>query len=244
MTALRCMWIFPATWIYEIRCTSILPGSWFTAASPVAVSTASGIKSTEELLARARADPNQIFYASSGAGVPTHLAGLLLVNASGARMTHVPFKGGVLAVQAVAAGDAQVPFATPPSVLPLAQTGKVTMIAVTSKERSPLFPNLPTVAEAGVPGYHYTYGLGLYGPGKLPRPIAERIAAATLKVLSDPELKAKLAAGGNEAAPSANPAEFAKWAETDGRRQKELTEQSGATVLSWQGSWRLSVAEN
>ncbi|WP_343231041.1 tripartite tricarboxylate transporter substrate binding protein [Variovorax sp. WS11] len=196
----------------------------------VAVNTASGIESTEELLARARADPRQIFYASSGAGVPTHLAGLLLVNASGVRMTHVPYKGGALAVQAVAAGDAQVTFATPPSVLPLAKTGKVRMIAVTSRERSPLFPDLPAVAEAGVPDYDYTYGLGLYGPANLPRAIVDRIAAATLKILSDPELRAKLAAGGNEPAPSANASEFARWAEADGKRQKELTQQAGAAI--------------
>jgi tripartite-type tricarboxylate transporter receptor subunit TctC len=81
-----------------------------------------------------------------------------------------------------------------------------------------------------VPGYDYTYGLGLYGPAKLPPAIVDRIAAATRKVLSDPELKAKLAASGNEAAPSASPSEFARWAEADGKRQRQLTEQAGATI--------------
>ena len=196
----------------------------------LAVSAASGITSTSELIAKAKANPEGLFYTSSGAGGAPHLAALQFMNATGIKMTHLPFKGGSQAVQAVAAGDAQVTFGTPPSIQPLAQTGKVKMIAVSSSTRGGSFPELPSIAEAGVKDYNYTFWFGLYGRAKMPREIVNRLADASAKVLSDPALQAHLAAGGNEASPSKNAAEFAPWMQGEAKLSTQLTIQSGAAL--------------
>ena len=142
----------------------------------------------------------------------------------------MPFKGGAPAVTAVASGDVQLTFGTPPSIIPLAQTGRVKMIAVTSAERSAAFPNLPTLSEAGIKDIDYTFWFGLIGPAGLPKEIVDRLAEASAKALADPELKAKLAASGNSVSVSKSPAEFAAWAQSEGQHLKMLTEKSGATV--------------
>ncbi|QGW83406.1 Bug family tripartite tricarboxylate transporter substrate binding protein [Variovorax paradoxus] len=196
----------------------------------LAVSSASGIHSTKDLIDKAKANPEGLFYTSSGAGGAPHLAALQFMNATGAKMTHLPFKGGAPAVQAVAAGDAQLTFGTPPSIIPLAQTGKVKMIAVTSANRSGSFPELPSIAEAGVKDYDYTFWFGLFGPAKMPPEIVNRLAEASAKVLGDPAMRAKLAAGGNEASPSKNAAEFAAWTQAEAKLSTELTVQSGAKL--------------
>lgn len=196
----------------------------------LAVSTASGISSTKDLIEKAKANPDGLFYTSSGAGGAPHLAALQFMNATGVKMTHLPFKGGAPAVQAVAAGDAQLSFGTPPSIIPLAQTGKVKMIAVTSITRSSSFPELTTISEEGVKNYDYTFWFGLFGPSKMPRDVVNRLAEASAKVLSDPAMRAKLAAGGNEASPSKNAAEFAAWTQTEAKLATELMVQSGAKL--------------
>lgn len=196
----------------------------------LAVNTASGITSTRDLIDKAKAQPERFFYATSGPGGAPHLATLLFQNSTGVKMTHVPFKGGAPAVQAVAMGDAQLTFGTPPSILPLAQTGKVKMIAVTSGLRSPSFPDLPSVSEAAVKNYDYTFWFGLFGPAKMPRQIVEKLADASSKVLSDAELRAKLMAGGNEPSPSKNAAEFAAWSKAEAKQATDLTIQSGANL--------------
>jgi tripartite-type tricarboxylate transporter receptor subunit TctC len=133
-------------------------------------------------------------------------------------------------VQAVAAGDAQLTFGTPPSVIPMAQTGRVKMIAVTSARRSSAFPDLPSISESGVKGYDYSFWFGLFGPAKLPRHIVDKLADASATVLSDPDVRARLAASGNDADPSKNAAEFAAWAKADARISTDLTIQSGAKI--------------
>ena len=122
----------------------------------------------------------------------------------------------------------QMSFATPPSVLPLARAGRLKVIAVTSARRSPLFPDLPTVAEGGASGYDYTFSFGLFGPAGLPEPIVARLFEASRKVLADPALRATLEASGNEAAPSESPAAYREWVEADGARERELSIAAGA----------------
>lgn len=196
----------------------------------LAVSTASGISSVQDLVARARAKPGDLTYASSGSGVAPHLAAILFESAAGIKMTHVPFKGGAPAVNAVASGDVQLTFGTPPSIIPLAQAGRVKMIAVTSAERSQSFPELPTIAESGFKGFDYTFWFGLYGPAGLSRDVANKLANASAKALADNDLQSRLAAGGNAASPTASVVDFAAWAEKEGQRLKTLMQQSGASV--------------
>jgi tripartite-type tricarboxylate transporter receptor subunit TctC len=196
----------------------------------LAVGTASNISSTSDLIEKAKAKPESLNFTSSGIGGAPHLAALQFQNATGVKMTHIPFKGGAAAVQALASGDAQLTFGTPPSILPLVQTGRVKMLAVTSEARSSSFPDLPSVAEGGVKGFDYTFWFGLFGPGKMPRDVVDKLADASAKVLSEPDIRTKLAASGNEASPSKNAAEFVEWVKMEAKTSTDLTIQSGAKM--------------
>lgn len=201
---------------------------WTTGALVVAVPATLPVKTLDELIAMARAQPGKLNYASSGVGGGTHLPALLFVNAARLDMVHVPYKGGAPALQGVAAGETQITFATPPSALPLVKGGKLKLLAVTTAQRSKLFPELPTVAESGVPGYEYPFWFGLFGPAGLPEPIVNRLFEASRKVLTDPELVKRLEATGNEATPSESVSQFRAWAAKDGALNAELTIASGA----------------
>ncbi len=203
---------------------------WSSAPMLLAVNKDFSAKSVPELIAAAKKEPGKLAYSSSGAGVVTHLAGLSFEKAANVSMLHVPFKGGAPSLMAVASGDVQLTFGTPPSVLPLVQAGKLRVLAVTSGKRSPLFPDTPSVAEAGVKGYDFTFWFGLFGPAGLPPDVRQKLFDASVAALKDPEVKAKLEKSGNEAAPSASLAEFAEWAVLEGRRSKELTLSSGASL--------------
>ena len=122
----------------------------------VAVYPGLGVNSIKELIAAAKKAPGKLNYATSGNGSAPHLAGVLFGRLAGVDMVHVPFKGGGPSVQSVLAGDTQVTFATPPSVLPLVQSGRLRALAVTSRQRSPLVPNLPGMEEAGLPDYEFS----------------------------------------------------------------------------------------
>ncbi|AGU51314.1 putative BUG-like extracytoplasmic solute binding receptor,TTT family [Variovorax paradoxus B4] len=203
---------------------------WSSAPMLLAVNKDVSAKNVQELIAEARQKPGKLAYSSSGTGVVTHLAGLSFEKAAGVTMLHVPYKGGAPSIQAVAAGDVQLTFGTPPSVLPMAQGQKLRVLAVTSGRRSPLFPDVPSVAEAGVKGYDYTFWFGLFAPAGLPPETAQKLFDASVAALDDPEVKARLEKSGNESAPSKSLAEFRSWALAEGAKSKELTERSGATV--------------
>lgn len=202
---------------------------WTSAPMLVAVKKDLPAKDLREVINLARSQPDKLSYASSGTGVITHLAGLSLSSAAGhLHMLHVPFKGGAAAVQAVAAGDVDMTIGTPPSVLPMQQAGKVRVLAVTTADRSPLFPDIPGMKESGVPGFDFTFWFGLYGPASLPDPVAKKLFDASVIALKDPEVKAKLVKQGNLAAPSASIEEFRAWALKEGIESKALTQRSGA----------------
>ena len=187
-------------------------------------------QNVQALIAQARQSPGKLAYSSSGTGVVTHLAGLSFEKAAGVQMLHVPYKGGAPSIQAVAAGDVQLTFGTPPSVLPMAQGQKLRVLAVTSGQRSPLFPDVPSVAEAGVKGYDYTFWFGLFAPAGLPPEVTQKLFDASVAALNDPDVKTRLEKSGNESAPSKSLAEFRDWALVEGAKSKELTARSGASI--------------
>lgn len=203
---------------------------WSSAPMLLAVNKDFKARTVQELIATARQNPGKLAYSSSGAGVVTHLAGLSFEKAANVSMLHVPYKGGAPSLLAVASGDVQLTFGTPPSVLPLAQGGKLRVLAVTSGERSPLFPDTPSIAEAGVKGFNYVFWFGLFAPAGVPADVAQKLFDASVAALRDPEVKARLEKSGNEAAPSASLAEFRDWAAAEGRKSRELTVTSGASV--------------
>jgi tripartite-type tricarboxylate transporter receptor subunit TctC len=149
-------------------------------------------KTTRELVALAKARPGQITYGSSGQGAIVHLTTALFEYKAGIKMAHVPYKGGGPAMIDLLAGNIQVLFATSPVGLPQAKAGRLRALAVTTPERVPAEPNIPTVAESGVPGYEVTNWHGLIGPKGLPRPIVERLNAEMNKILSQKEMGERL----------------------------------------------------
>ncbi|MHA7602193.1 Bug family tripartite tricarboxylate transporter substrate binding protein [Alicycliphilus sp. T452] len=202
---------------------------WSSAPMLLAVKKDLPAQSVKELVALARSQPDRLSYSSSGAGVVTHLAALSFAQANGGiKMLHVPFKGGAPSIQAVGAGEVDMTFGTPPSVLPLAQAGKLRILAATTAQRSPLFPDLPGMKESGVDGYEYTFWFGLFGPAGLPAEVQKRLFDASVGALKDPDVKERLAKQGNLGAPSASLDEFQAWAVQEGKESRDLTLRSGA----------------
>ena len=189
-----------------------------------------GISNVKDLIARAKAQPGKFNYASSGLGGTPHLAGLQFEKATGAHMTHVPYKGGAPALQAVMSGDVQFSFGTAGSVIPLGTQGALKMIGVTTPKPSPVAPGLPALAESGLPGFEFTFWFGLYGPAGIPPAVRDKLFAAATRALSDPQLRAKLAANGAEVSPSVSPAEFSKWAAAYGKSALDTVKQAGVKV--------------
>jgi len=177
------------------------------------------VNSVKDLLTLARARPAQVVYASGGVGTAGHLATELLMLATGIRMVHVPYKGLGPALVDVMGGRVQLAVSTLASALPHVKGGKLKPLAVTTANRTTFFPALPTMAEAGVPGYEFSTWYGLLVPGETRKAVVERLNTVVVKVLGAPALKAQFATQGIEATPG-SPAEFgaylksevAKWA--------------------------------
>jgi tripartite-type tricarboxylate transporter receptor subunit TctC len=153
-------------------------------------------KSVPELIALAKSQPGELRHSSSGVGSGPHLAGELFKSMSGINMLHVPYRGGGPSVLALIAGEAKVGFTTTPSCIVQLKAGRLRGLAVSTPERSPFLPDLPTVAEAGVPGYDTSAWYGLLMPTGTPRKIIARVHADTVKVLTLPDVKARLDATG------------------------------------------------
>ncbi|HLZ02863.1 MAG TPA: tripartite tricarboxylate transporter substrate binding protein [Bradyrhizobium sp.] len=146
-----------------------------------------GVKSVAELVALARSKPGELNYGTAGVGVSNHLVTELFDEKAGIKMTHVPYRGTSLAVADLIAGQVQVVFADPVSALSHVQAGTLLALAVTSKERSPVAPNVPTIAESGYPGFDAVAWHGIMAPAGTPQPIIDRLNAAIIKGLKDPE---------------------------------------------------------
>jgi tripartite-type tricarboxylate transporter receptor subunit TctC len=129
-----------------------------------AVNPSVGVATLQELIALAKRSPGKLNYSTSGNGSAPHLAAVLFARLAGVDIVHVPYKGGAPSVQALLAGDTQLSFATPPSVLPLVQAGRLKALAVTSRNRTPLMPEVPGMAEAGLPEYEIGFWYGFFAP--------------------------------------------------------------------------------
>lgn len=153
-------------------------------------------KTVKDLIALAKSRPGQLDVASSGAGSSAHLAGELFNNMAGTKMNHVPYKGGGPAVVALIAGQVSVGFATTPSVVQHVKNGRLRGLAVTSAQRSPATPELPTVSEAGLKGYEAGTWYGLLVPTGSPKDVISRLHAESVKLLASPDVKQRLDAAG------------------------------------------------
>ena len=166
------------------------------------------VKTVQDLLALVKAKPGQLNYASAGTGTGTHLSAELFKNMTGADMVHVPYKGGGPAVTALIGGQVQLMFGTTVTLLPHVRAGKLRPVAVTTTKRSPAAPDVPTIAESGVPGFDHGPWNGLFTTARTPAPVIARIHGEVVKILFSPEVKAVLNKEGAE--PMGNtPVQFA-----------------------------------
>ena len=177
------------------------------------------VKNVRELVALARRHPNEILYSSSGRGTNLQLTTELFNYMAKIKLKEVPYKGGGPSIIALISGEVQVNFPAINSAVPFIQSGRMRALAVSTKQRSPAMPELPTIDESGVPGYDKAGWYGLFAPAAVPEPVVSHIYQAVVKVLKDPVIVKRLATEG--AVPIANPpaefdrfvrAEIAEWA--------------------------------
>ena len=193
----------------------------------VAVNPSVGASTMKELIDIAKRQPGKLNFASSGNGAAPHLAAVLFMRLAGVEMIHVPYKGGGPAVQSVLAGETQLSFATPPSVLPLVQAGRLKALAITSRHRTPLVPGVPGMEEAGLPDYEISFWYGFFVPAGTPREVVQKLYQETSKVLALPEISKSLAREGTEVSGSKSPEEFAAFIAEDARLWTRLVKEAG-----------------
>jgi len=169
-------------------------------ANVVALNASVPVSSVKELIALAKAQPGKLRYSHPGVGTGNHLAVELFKMMTHVDIISVPYKGGGPAVLAIVSNETQLSFATPPSALPHVKTGRLKAIAATSAKRSAAMPNLPTVAESGVPGFAVEGWVALFAPAGTPPRILERIHSEVIKVLHRPDVNEVVLAAGSETA--------------------------------------------
>lgn len=185
-----------------------------TAPLIVVVHPSVAAQSIKDVIALAKAKPGALNYASGGIGTGNHVAGELFTYLTGTRIVHVPYKGGGPALADVVAGQVQLLFNTTTSTLPFVRSGKLRALALTGAQRSPNLPELPTVAESGVPGFDVGVWFGFVAPARTPQPIVDQLNAEVVKVTRLPEVRAQFAAQGADPVGS-SAAEFGRYIRTE-----------------------------
>ncbi len=192
----------------------------------VSVNAALPVASVKELIALARARPGFINFGSGGIGSFTHLEGEFFKSAAGIDMVHVPYKSTNLAFTELVGGHVHLVFSSTVSTLPFVKTGKVKVLAVTGSKRLAAFPEIPTVAESGLPQFIVDSIAGLLAPAKTPRDIVNKLSAETIKFLKTPEMHSALAAQGAEPGGS-TPQEYASKIAEEVARWKKVVASAG-----------------
>jgi len=186
-------------------------------------------KTVQELIAYAKANPGKINFGSSGSGSSIHLSGELFKSMAKVDMQHVPYKGSAPAVTDLLGNQIAIMFDNMPSAIQHVRSGKLRAIAVTTAKRSSELPDVPTIAEAGVPGYEATSWFGMFAPAGTPAPVVAQLNAAIVKVLAQPDIRKKLAEQGAEAA-GETPAQFADFIQKESVKWGKVVRESGASV--------------
>ncbi|HET6493688.1 MAG TPA: tripartite tricarboxylate transporter substrate binding protein [Burkholderiales bacterium] len=183
-------------------------------------------RSVKELIALAKAHPEQLTYGSAGIGSSGHLGGALFDALTGTKMVHVPYKGMSLAITDLMSGQVSLVFGTSLSVMPHVRSGRLRAMATTGAQRSPALPDLPTVAGAGVPGYEAGLWYGFVGPARIPAEIVRRLNSEIVAVLKLAEVRERLASQGVDARPS-TPEEFGRLLASDLERWAKVVQRAG-----------------
>lgn len=203
----------------------------FVAEEPFALVTskASGATTVKELIAKAKARPDRFSFGSSGVGSGTHVAGELFQRAAGVEILHVPYKGGTATINDVVSGLVTMTFTSLPLAASFHEAGKLNVLAVTGARRSALLPDVPTVAEAGVPGAQFASWYGVFAPARTPKPIVERINAQFQAALRDPEVTKNAEDIGLRLRPM-TVAEFSDFVKAETARMQEVVRSANITL--------------
>jgi len=199
-----------------------------TAAAPLllVVHPTLPVRTVQELIAHAKAKPNLLTYASSGNGGPQHLAGELLKYMAGVAILHVPYKGSAPALTDLLGGQVQLSFASLLTSLPHIRVGRLRALGLTSSQRLETNPEIPTVAEAGVPGFEYLTWYGVFAPGGTSGPLVAKIQQDMARVLASPDVKERLARDGVQAVGN-KPDEFASFIKKEIEKATQLIRMAG-----------------
>ncbi len=203
----------------------------FIASSPLVLVVHPSVpaKTVTELIALAKSQPDRLSYSSGGNGSPPHLTAELFKSMTGTRMTHVPFKGSAPSVIALVGGQVDLSFSTVAVTLPQVRAGRIRALAVTSQQRTVSVPQLPTMAEAGLPGFESQQWFALFGPAALSKDIITRLNAEVARWLETPDVRARLATEGAETG-KLSLDQFAAFIRTDAARWLKVIRASGATA--------------
>jgi tripartite-type tricarboxylate transporter receptor subunit TctC len=186
-------------------------------------------KTLQEFIALAKSRPGKMTYGSSGNGSSNHLTGAMLMSAAQLDMVHVPYKGGGPGMVALLGGEIDMMVAQIPSSRQLHLSGKVRALAISGARRSPALPDVPTIIEAGVPGFDATSWYCVVAPAGTPKPIIDRLNAEIVKALNTPEMRQRLADDGAEVEPS-TPAELARFVHAEIAKWAKAVKDSGARI--------------
>jgi len=190
------------------------------------VSATVPVSSLVELVTLAKSKPGQLNYASTGQGSPNHLGIELLKSLTGTDMVHVPYKGTGPAVTDLMGGKVQVMINTMPSVLPLVKAGRLKALAIGSKQRSPAAPDVPTAAEAGVPGFESSTWNGMFAPARTPVGVVAKVNAEVIRTLADPAMAERLVSQGTEPR-SSTPQELTQFMRSEFERWRGVIRSAG-----------------
>jgi tripartite-type tricarboxylate transporter receptor subunit TctC len=182
-----------------------------------------------ELIAYAKANPGKVFFASAGNGTTSHLAGELFKTMAGIDIVHTPYRGGALAATDLMGGHVAMMIDVMPNVLPLAKSGKLRALAVTTQARVPAAPEIPTVAESGLAGFEVTAWDGIFAPAGTPPAIVDRLNAAIGTALADPDVRAALVARGAQPV-AGTPESFARHIASESEKWALVVRKAGAKI--------------
>lgn len=186
-------------------------------------------RTVPEMIAYAKANPGKINFGSPGNGSSPHLSGELFKSMTKVDLTHIPYKGSAPAVTDLLGNQIAIMFDNMPSVIPHVRSGKLHAIAITTSKRSPELPDVPTIAEAGVPGYEAMSWFGMFAPAATPKPVLNKLSGALAKVLANPEVKKKIADQGGEPV-NETPAQFATFIKSESAKWGKVVKESGASL--------------
>lgn len=187
------------------------------------------VTSVKELISYAKANPGKVSFSSSGTGGGTHLAGELFNKLAGVKLQHIPYRGSAPAMQDLVGGQVQVMFADAPSALPFIKSGHVKALGVGNPEPSVLAPGVPTIAQAGVPGYEAYSWTGLMAPKGTPQAIVTQLNQDLVAVLNDPAVGPAMAAAGAEPMPG-TPEDFAKFLDSEIKKWAQVIQEAGIKI--------------